>query len=128
VGARYRPWLGVILSAIVFATLHSLNPNLSPIAVINLFLFGVFTAFYALREGGLWGVCSIHAAWNWAQSHLFGLQVSGLTPPGGTLFDLMEAGPDVITGGSFGLEGGLAVTVVLLVSCALVWWWGRLET
>ena len=37
----------------------------------------------------------------------------------------MEVGPDVITGGPFGPEGGLAVTAVLLVSCGLVWLAGR---
>jgi membrane protease YdiL (CAAX protease family) len=121
IGARYKPVWGLIVSSVIFALLHSLNPNLNPVAILNLFLFGVFTVLFALYEGGLWGVFSIHTAWNWAQGNLFGFEVSGILPPGGTLFDLMEVGPDVITGGSFGPEGGLAVTVVLLVSCGLVW-------
>ena len=125
IGARYKPWLGIIISAVVFAILHSLNPNLNPIAVLNLFLFGLFAALFALYDGGLWGVFAIHTAWNWAQGNLFGLQVSGLAAPGGTVFNLMEVGPDVITGGPFGPEGGLAVTAVLLVSCGLVWLAGR---
>lgn len=122
IGARYTPLLGVLVSSVIFAILHSLNPNLSPIAVLNLFLFGLFAALYALYEGGLWGVCSIHAVWNWAQGNLFGFEVSGQATPGGTLFNLREAGPDAITGGPFGPEGGLAVTTVLLISCAVVWW------
>jgi membrane protease YdiL (CAAX protease family) len=121
IGARYKPMWGIIISAVIFTILHSLNPNLNPIAILNLFLFGIFTAFYALYEGGLWGVFSIHAVWNWAQGNLFGFEVSGGTAPGGALFDLMEVGPDVITGGPFGPEGGLAVTVVLVVSCVIVW-------
>jgi membrane protease YdiL (CAAX protease family) len=110
-----------VISALVFAVYHSLNPNLSPIAFLNLFLFGVLTAFYALYEGGLWGVFGIHAAWNWAQGNIFGLEVSGIPPAGGTLFNLMETGPDAITGGQFGPEGGLAVTAVLIVSSIIVW-------
>jgi membrane protease YdiL (CAAX protease family) len=125
IGARYRPVLGLISSSIVFAVLHSLNPNLNPIAIVNLFLFGVFTALYALYEGSLWGVFSIHTVWNWAQGNLFGFEVSGQAAPGGTLFDLMEVGPDVVTGGPFGPEGGLAVTVVLVVGCGIVWWLGK---
>jgi uncharacterized protein len=121
IGARYKPWLGVVISSLVFAVFHSLNPNLNPIAILNLFLFGVFTCLYALYEGGLWGVFSIHAVWNWAQGNVFGLAVSGGNAPGGTLFNLMEVGPDAITGGSFGPEGGLVVTVVLVISCAAVW-------
>jgi hypothetical protein len=41
---------------------------------------------------------------------------------------LREVGPDVVTGGPFGPEGGLAVTTVLLVSCGLVWWANRRQT
>ncbi|MBN1219538.1 MAG: CPBP family intramembrane metalloprotease [Anaerolineae bacterium] len=121
IGARYRPVLGVIISSAIFTIFHSLNPNLSPVAILNLFLFGLFTALYALYEGGLWGVFSIHAAWNWAQGNVFGFEVSGGMAPGGTLFDLMEVGPDIVTGGPFGPEGGLAVTIVLVLSCVIIW-------
>lgn len=121
IGARHKPLLGILISAVVFAVYHSLNPNVSPIAFLNLFLFGLFTAFYVLYEGSLWGVFGIHAAWNWAQGNLFGLEVSGIPAAGGTLFNLMEAGPDVVTGGPFGPEGGLAVTAVLIASTLVVW-------
>ena len=104
IGARYKPLWGILISALVFMIFHGLNPNLSGIALLNLLLFGIFTALYALYEGGLWGVFSIHTAWNWAQGNLFGLEVSGGAVPGGTLFDLMETGPDAITGGPFGLS------------------------
>lgn len=122
IGARYRPLLGVLLSSVIFAAYHSCNPNLGFIAVLNLFLFGVFAALFALYEGGLWGVFGIHAAWNWAQGNLFGFEVSGGPAVGGTLFNLMETGPDAITGGPFGPEGGLSVTVILVISCGLVLW------
>ncbi len=129
IGARYNTMLGLIISSVVFSALHSLNfigldmnPGYIALTMLNLFLFGVFTVLFALYEGGLWGVFSIHSVWNWVQGNLFGFEVSGGAAPGGTLFNLMEVGPDVITGGPFGPEGGLAVTIVLLVSCALVVW------
>lgn len=119
IGARWRPWLGVLLSALLFALLHGLNSNFSPIAALNIALFGIFAALVALDEGGLWGVCGLHAAWNWSQGSLLGLAVSGSTMPGRTLIDLVERGPDQITGGAFGPEGGLLVTAALLIGCAL---------
>ena len=122
IGARYRVWLGVLVSSLLFAGLHSLNPNLGVVAMLNLFLFGLFAALYALWEGGMWGVFSIHSVWNWAQGNLLGLEVSGNQAPGGTLFNLQETGPDLITGGAFGPEGGLAVTAVLLLSCVVILW------
>ncbi len=120
IGARYRPWLGVLVSSLLFALLHSLNPNLNVIAMLNLFLFGLFAALYALYEAGLWGVFALHSVWNWAQGNLFGFEVSGTQPKGGTLLNLQEAGPDVVTGGRFGPEGGLAVTVVLLIGIVAI--------
>jgi uncharacterized protein len=125
IGARYRPALGIVLSALVFAVYHSLNPNLSPVAVLNLFLFGLFAALYALLEGGLWGVFALHTMWNWAQGNLFGFEVSGDEPAGGMLVNLTEAGPDLLTGGAFGPEGGLLVTIVLLAGLAVVWFTGQ---
>lgn len=123
--ARYRPWIGVAVSSLFFAAAHGLNPNLSTLALVNLVLYGLFAAFYALREGSLWGICAFHAVWNWAQGNLFGLQVSGSDLGGGMLFDLMETGPDWFTGGAFGPEGGLAVTAVLLVGMAIILAWPR---
>jgi uncharacterized protein len=113
IGARYRAWLGVLVSSLVFTILHGLNPNLSAVALLNLFLVGFFLALYALAEGGLWGVCAWHTAWNWAQGNVFGLEVSGMRTAGGMLLNLVETGPDVVTGGAFGPEGGLAVTLVM---------------
>lgn len=121
--ARYRPWIGIVLSSFFFAIMHGLNPNLSLLALVNLMLYGLFAALYALREESLWGICAFHSVWNWAQGNVFGLAVSGQDTGVGTLFDLMETGPDWFTGGAFGPEGGLAVTLVLLLSSALMVFW-----
>lgn len=120
IGTRWGTVTGIVASSSVFALLHLLNPNLSSIAMLNLFLFGAFTALYALYEGGLWGVFAIHSIWNWAQGNLYGFEVSGQEVGSAIVFDLMETGPDWLTGGPFGPEGGLAVTLVLIVSSALV--------
>jgi hypothetical protein len=119
VGARYRPWIGVLVSSLLFAGLHGLNPNIGLLPLINLFLFGLFGALYALWEGGLWGIAAQHAVWNWTQGNIFGLEVSGGTG-GPILFNLHEVGPDVITGGPFGPEGGLALTAVLVIAIAVL--------
>lgn len=121
--ARYRPWVGVVISSLFFAAMHGLNPHLSALALLNLFLYGLFAALYALREESLWGICAFHSIWNWVQGNFFGLQVSGQMASGGMLFNLMETGPDWLTGGAFGPEGGLATTLVLVVSMAIIWWW-----
>jgi membrane protease YdiL (CAAX protease family) len=117
---RKRPWLGVVLSSALFALLHSLNPSVTVLAFVNLFLFGTLACLYALREGGLWGICGLHAAWNWVQGNIFGIEVSGQHVAGGMLLNMKLVGPSIITGGAFGSEGGLAVTAVLLLAIAIL--------
>jgi uncharacterized protein len=113
IGARYKPWMGIAISSILFGLLHGLNPNMSILALINLVLFGLFLALYALHQGNLWGVCAWHSIWNWLQGNFFGLEVSG-NSESPTILNLKEIGPDWFTGGNFGPEGGLACTIVLL--------------
>jgi membrane protease YdiL (CAAX protease family) len=122
-GARYRPWVGLAVSSLIFAGMHIFNSNLSVIAMVNLALFGVFAGLYAMREGSLWGISALHTVWNWVQGNIFGFEVSGMAAGGGTLFNLKEAGPDWLTGGAFGPEGGLAVTLVLLLGMGIILFW-----
>lgn len=120
-GSRYGLVLGLSVSSILFALLHVFNANLSVLAVLNLILFGAFAAFYAIKEGGLWGVFGLHSLWNWAQGNLFGMEVSGIPSRLDAIFELKETGPDWLTGGAFGPEGGIIVTLVLLAGIAILW-------
>lgn len=127
-GVRWGAWAGILVSSLFFALWHLSNPNLSVISLINLALFGLFAALYALNEGGLWGVFAIHAVWNWAQGNLYGFSVSGIEIFDDTFFDLVEDGPDWLTGGLFGPEGGLVVTLILITSMLLVWFTKQKKT
>jgi membrane protease YdiL (CAAX protease family) len=122
IGARYRPWIGILVSSLVFSLVHAGSMPLAPLvplAFLNLFLFGIFAAFYALSEGGLWGICVWHAVWNWAMGDLLGFATDGV-PHTGLLVSIRATGPDAITGGAFGLEGGLACTAVFLIAIGII--------
>lgn len=127
-GARTRPWIGILVVSLFFALLHVLNPNVSVLAMVNLALFGLFAAFYAMREGSLWGISALHSVWNWIQGNVFGFEVSGMNVGGGTLFKFVETGPDWLTGGAFGPEGGLAVSLMLLLGILVIFVWTRPES
>ena len=75
-----------------------------------------------LRRGSIWMVGAIHSMWNFAQGNLVGIPVSGLRgSPSPLVAEMSEGGwRTLVNGGSFGLEGGLAVTAVLAVACAVV--------
>ncbi|NJM07649.1 CPBP family intramembrane metalloprotease [Candidatus Gracilibacteria bacterium] len=108
VGLKLGPLWAVIISSLWFGLLHGLNTNFSWLALLNITLAGVFMACYALYEGGLWGVCAWHAAWNWAQGNLFGVEVSGIQLPV-SLLDTAFVGSDLWTGGSFGARAAWPV-------------------
>jgi membrane protease YdiL (CAAX protease family) len=122
IGSRYKPWLGVVLSAVTFASLHALNPHVSAIAILNLVLTGLLFSLVALWDGSIWGVCGLHAAWNWAEGNLFGFSVSGTTSAGGSLLSMTVNGSSLWTGGAFGPEGGLIDTLVYLAAIGAFLW------
>lgn len=110
--------LAVVLGAVLFASLHADNPEVGYIALLNIALAGILLAGAYLRTRSLWVAIGLHWGWNWLMAAVFDLPVSGLVfdAPG---YDLRELGPDVITGGAFGPEGGLLTTLLLVP--AIVW-------
>ncbi len=125
--ARWMPlWVGLLVNSIAFSMLHLMNPGISLLALLNLFLFGVFMTVYMIRRGNLWDVCAIHSIWNFAQGNIFGLQVSGLNTADSTIFSAKQIEHMRIwNGGSFGPEGGLCVTFVLVAAILVVWLFGK---
>jgi membrane protease YdiL (CAAX protease family) len=119
-GVHYKPWPSILLSSLAFALMHITNPHFTVIGGINLTLFGVFCALYALADDNIWGVAGLHAAWNWAEGHVFGLPISGISYHGGSIFAFQNSNYVWLNGGAFGPEGGIAVTIVLLASIAFV--------
>ncbi|AHH95651.1 type II CAAX endopeptidase family protein [Kutzneria viridogrisea] len=123
--AAHRKWglpAAVAVQAVVFTALHLANPDgFSALPVLNLLLFAVFLAGWALWEGGLWGACAWHAVWNWTQGNVFGVLVSGNEVRTSLLHTRNTgAATELLTGGGFGLEGSLATTLVLAVGVAVV--------
>lgn len=117
VGSRYKVSIAIILSSLLFALLHALNPGITILPVINLILFGVFAAMYSLHEEGLWGICGMHSAWNWVQGSVFGVKVSGTSLPGGSvLVSKPVEGMDLISGGLFGVEGSILCSIIFLAA------------
>lgn len=116
-------WLGVLVTSAVFAAGHLQNPNAGrALATLNTFLAGVWLAIAFLRTRSLWFPLGVHWAWNWALGSLFGLPVSGLTRLApNPLLRGTDLGPSWLTGGAYGIEGGVACTVALVISTIFIW-------
>lgn len=117
IGARYNVFLAIIVNSLIFTLLHGLNPGISLLAIINLFLFGLFASLYAIYKQDIWGICGWHASWNLFQGNFFGILVSGQKISGGSFFEFTPVGHELITGGNFGLEGSIICTLGLILGC-----------
>ncbi|HEV8370898.1 MAG TPA: CPBP family intramembrane glutamic endopeptidase [Pyrinomonadaceae bacterium] len=115
-------WLGILLTSVPFAMGHFWNPNVvRGVTFINTTLAGVWLAIAYLRTRSLWLPLGVHWSWNWALGALFGLPVSGLNLVSHPLLQGKDLGPAWITGGSYGIEGGAAGTIALIVSSLFLW-------
>jgi len=117
------PIIGVLFTSVWFASIHMGNPNFKAgLPILNLIIAGIWFSAAFLRGRSLWYPLGLHWAWNWALGSLFGLPVSGMSrlAPYPVLrgFDL---GPAWLTGGSYGIEGGVACTIALTISTIFVW-------
>ena len=121
VAARWGIIAGVSIQAVLFAVLHSANPGVSVVAVVNIALFGLMLGVLVLWRGNLWAAVGFHGVWNWLQGPVLGFDVSGMDF-GQTI--LRQTHPTTAsrlwTGGSFGAEAALPTTVFLAVVTSLL--------
>lgn len=112
-----------VLSSVFFGLLHVPNPNMTVLAAFNLCVAGLVLALPVVLTGRLGFSIGFHIAWNFVLGNVLGFPVSGLAMEH-TVFQVQVSGPDWITGGDFGPEGGAiglatdAVSVVLILAYA----------
>ena len=116
IARRYPVWVGVAYNSILFACLHLWNPGIGLLPFINLILFGVLMSLIFLKTGNIWLVSALHTSWNFVQGNVFGVLVSGGTPSVSILSSASTEAKELINGGAFGLEGGIAVTIVVTIA------------
>lgn len=107
---QWGPWVGLVVTSILFAGLHNILQRPGFLANINLFLGGMLFGLLALRSGGLAAPAAAHFAWNWTEAGGLGLD----PPPTGGLISLHLKGPSLWSGGVDTMNGSLATTLVLL--------------
>ena len=120
IGRRYPMWVAALTNSLFFAALHLFNNGIGVLAFINLTLFGLFASVYFIKRGNIWGIGAVHSVWNFVQGNFYGIKVSGMTTTCSVLESVSVAGKDVLNGGEFGLEGSIAVTIVLVVGILIL--------
>ncbi len=116
---RWGAFATILPMAVLFAWAHSGNPDVSPLALVNTFLWGTLFGLCFLRSGDLWLSIGLHFGWNWTLP-LFGIDVSGFTMSVTGYTMQWNAGP-LWSGGGYGLEGGLLTLFVLPLAGWYLW-------
>jgi membrane protease YdiL (CAAX protease family) len=105
-------------SAVIFLLMHLSNDNLSLIPLVNLFLAGIMLGIYTIHKGNLWFPIGMHFSWNFFQGPILGFSVSGLKVD--SVISQEFNGSTLMTGGDFGFEGSLLLTIMMLVSISIL--------
>lgn len=113
--AGMNRFVALFLSSALFSAMHLFNPNFALLPFVNILLAGCLLGASFLYTRNLCFPVVLHWFWNWLQGPVLGYEVSGMDS-GETLLTLRLTGSDLLTGGSFGFEGSLLCTVLLVVS------------
>jgi len=109
----------LFISSVLFSLLHLFNPNFELLPFLNILLAGILLGASYIYTRNLCFPISLHWFWNWIQGPLLGYEVSGNRLEGSVL-TLSLSEPNLINGGSFGFEGSLLCTILMIVGSVLI--------
>jgi membrane protease YdiL (CAAX protease family) len=104
-------------TSVAFGLVHLMNPGAGLRTTLIVMLAGWCLCLVRERVG-LPGAWTAHLAWNWVMAAVLHVPVSGLpfATPG---YRAVVDGPEWLSGGSWGPEGGLVAALVLTVAAGL---------
>jgi hypothetical protein len=112
---RFAGWrMALIFTSVVFGLLHVWNPGADAESILAVVVAGFFLGAILLATRSLYAAGAAHFAWNWVMAGAFHIAVSGI-PAADVDYRTVETGPDWLTGGTWGPEGGLAAVALMFV-------------
>jgi len=114
-------YVPILLFSIYFGWAHRDNPDRTLFSTANTALAGIWLSIAYLRTRSLWFPTALHFSWNWVMGAFFGIPVSGWRIPQHPILLTSSGGPVWLTGGSYGSEGGAAVTAALIIAIFVIW-------
>lgn len=113
-----KKWVGIVVSSVLFSLAHAANPNVKPLFFINVVLVGLLFAYMYFKSSSLWLPIGFHIMWDYFEGDIWGLPDSGNVVQG--IYQTKIVHENIINGGLVGPEGGLAVTLIILLSFLIV--------
>lgn len=112
-------WATIIPVGIVFAWLHTGNPNASWLGIANTAGFGVLFGYAFVRSRDLWLPAGLHFGWN-VTLPLFGVNVSGLRMKM-TGHDMVWSSSNLWSGGDYGPEASVVTSAIMVLLAVYLW-------
>jgi membrane protease YdiL (CAAX protease family) len=115
----FGSWAAIAVMAILFGLTHLGNPNATIIAALAIMLeTGLLLGAAYMLTRRIWLIWGIHLAWNYFQSTVFGVNVSGITLDSVVTPEI--TGPVWLTGGEFGVEASLPAVILCLIAGVII--------
>ena len=111
----------LLITSIGFGLLHLFNPGADARSVTVVALSGLFLGAIVLVTRSLYAAWMSHWAWNWVMGVPLHTFISGRTLPHPD-YQIVDAGPDWITGGVWGPEGGIGAALGILTGMGYLYW------
>lgn len=102
---RLGTWTALALTSLLFGALHVQNAGATVLSTAAVALAGIFLGLIRLTSGSLVAAWAAHLAWNLTMAFALRTPVSGIDLTTGG-YRVVDAGPDWLTGGPWGPEGG----------------------
>ncbi len=117
--ASIGPYATIVPLGVLFALLHSANPNASNFGLVNTGAFGILFGYAYLRSRDLWLPIGLHLGWNFTLP-LFGVNLSGLRMKV-TGYEMAWTAGALWSGGEYGPEASVLTSAVVLLLFAYLW-------
>jgi membrane protease YdiL (CAAX protease family) len=117
--ASIGPFATIVPMGILFALLHSSNPNASALGLVNTGAFGIAFGYAYLRSRDLWLPIGLHVGWNFTLP-LFGVNLSGLRMKV-TGYEMSWSAGEVWSGGDYGPEASILASVAVVALVLYLW-------
>ena len=110
-------WPAAVILSVLFGAIHAGNAGETPIGLFSAGAIGFVFAYSFYRSGSLMWALGFHAAWDYAQSFIWGVPDSATVLPG-ALFTSSTHGPEWLTGGAVGPEASWLILPIIALSIA----------
>lgn len=112
----FGTWTALAATSAFFGLAHLMNPGASLFAAFAIACeAGILLGAAYLVTRRLWVPIGLHMGWNFTQGWVWSIPVSGGKGPAG-LIQTRLSGPELLTGGAFGLEASAVALVVATIA------------